>query len=720
MTEDDLEKRIRQQIDIPKQTPSSVKSSNPLYNFVDFLSHNKYRCGVNILLACVGYELYKELQGDINPMGAILHSLVSFSTKPLDRLYDMDYFGYDKNKHPSYVVVTTLTEMIRVVGLSVIPIVLFGGLKQAIDYFRFRKSSSQAEKMMLDKKRKQSLITYTETSAINKLRSYKQTLQASFHGTRDLQGALEHTKKALELDPENFLAIADHALERTGLYAEKEQDWQEMLTACYKFWKRISTGDYHNPLKWSGEGYRAVVGWRETLDKRRGKDNLASQEKLGHNLGIGVASTLLMDYEVALESLDLAMNFESMLKKADIDASKFVIEKSEEGKKTYIFDKEAFEQHLIELDVSDKQLALVCATAYDSVAKESKIFRSKAHERSQWAWGKVFEKTKGDRRSRMQTLGESKSLTYVFSEAGFIEDEVVFKENKDRRTLEDEVVTTFEIAEIVQKNDNLIVPYPIGIYEYTLDKEPTYVYIMRRSPGRTFKHYIDSLVAKELSTDDFTFLLNQIVDYMALLHHRIKAQKYVGREPELRVRQHLQMLKLEEQYINKVILSCKPVFENYNSSKKEFHKDAHAGNWQIDSSSICSLDNEKTAPAPCQSDMVKLLELYPGITESIKEKAVERYCRFRIKRQKPLLLKYYNEIIHLTLRNAGSLISWDSNVSIREHLFAQSKKSIERIAKDFPQYYGQFEREYAQLPECLDTIQDHCRIFRSTRLEEAP
>jgi hypothetical protein len=700
-----------------------IDRRNSLEKFIDTIGTYRYSIGMSVFLGTIGYELHQYINGELNAIGALLHGVVQFDWAPIEKLFETDYFGnklalrYDA---PKIFIARLFKEIFQVLGPSLISIGTLAALKDISNYFRYTFGKNEAEKIIMGKKTRR-LFRREKTLSLGEWWNLHENLTMSVLSEvfRDYEDCLLYNKKAVAIDPTNFAAVGDNAILQAIHYISKRDNREEMLKSCYNFFKRVAAGGYVNPLLWSQTASKSLVKLAKDIEVRRGKDNLNSQEKLGHNLALAVINLVRYDYKESIEALDFALNFENMFTRKEIDISPFVREVDVDDRVLKVVDQEAYDQFLMDIEQNDNQLAIFGAIAFDTIAKVSTVYRSLALEKSKWAFGQVFTKTRKDKRSHIQPFSESKSLTYIFQNSGFIEDEVVFKESADRKALENEIVNTYEIAKIVTQYKLFDVPTPIGIHDYEIKGSNKHVYIMRRFKGQTLKERLEQFQKSKITKVELDKDLDNIVDYLSLVHSKMRIRGMQELNFKEKVWKNLSSQNVDPKLIDSIIQNYTPLLVTAQKAKRVFSKDAHASNWLIDDEGyIVSLDNELTNPMPVHVDMVKLLEIFPGIPETSKKELILKYCRNMWQHPPRFELGYYNELINLTFRSIGSSVSWAGDMGIRQDLTIKSIKAINKVGIRFKRFYRRYEQEYKFLANALGILKDYWSNLAVTKKDE--
>jgi thiamine kinase-like enzyme len=202
--------------------------------------------------------------------------------------------------------------------------------------------------------------------------------------------------------------------------------------------------------------------------------------------------------------------------------------------------------------------------------------------------------------------------------------------------------------------------------------------------------------------------LSDIAEYVRVIHNGILVEQGAVKDTAESVRKNLGAVA--PMLIDRIVDSLAPINETIASAHKVYSKDAHAANWLItDDGRIVSIDNEYHGARPAASDLVKLLEVFPGIAESEKERIRTQYAERQKLGYDNLHLEYCNELIGLTFRTSGSSVSWAGDAAINRNLIHSSQRAIDTVGSRFDAFYQRYKNEYRELATCLVELEKLAR-----------
>ena len=291
--------------------------------------------------------------------------------------------------------------------------------------------------------------------------------------------------------------------------------------------------------------------------------------------------------------------------------------------------------------------------------------------------------------NKIKKYEESKNIIIKFNDE-ILNEQVILKKNT-RENLENELIFTKAIKEVIRNEEKYYVANPIGIIN--IDKSNFYV-----------AEYADGKELYELINKE---LLSKAVDFMGLVHAKIN-YKGENRNYIKIIKDKLNSVNIKEEIIDSICNNLYPCIESFDILPKVCNLDAHPKNWIIDEDDIIMIDKENPRPVPPTFDTSNLLDFKEGL--SLKEKyeivnrhrlAIRNYGGSWIKKDF-FNLAYLNSTIERALEFRGSInysFVWD--IMLKNSLIA-----IEEINKNFPNYYNKYKEQYNNLEKSINLICD--------------
>jgi len=202
-----------------------------------------------------------------------------------------------------------------------------------------------------------------------------------------------------------------------------------------------------------------------------------------------------------------------------------------------------------------------------------------------------------------------------------------------------------------------------------------------------------------------------VAGFMGLFHARLKLEEGSEREYVTTIGTRLEAANVSRDVVRRITENLGPAVRSLDSVVRVCNRDGHPGNWQIgDFGGILGVDLEcdrvvpltfDTANLVGQHDIVHGEDKYAVLREHLD--CFRKYSDERIDIDYNVYkLAYLNSIIIRTLEIYSQV-----RVSNREVMVASlgnAEEAIDRISKDFTDYYQENEREYRELDLCLGEL----------------
>jgi hypothetical protein len=684
---------ILQEFKIPDRPPGMPKTR--LFRTLNWLNRYKHPLALATLGATASYEVFRYVNNDLNIYVAGPHSLLTWNSSHLMQ------WGREAGAGRSHDwILGVLKDSAVVLGVPLLVETCSQWVQQAAYSLRFLRRAPKWEKKLHEAR--------FPPKGLKTWQSWKNLYCGGLTElTEGVVEARQFYRLALEQNPYIFqthyayaTAEFDHYHKRKEAEPDKVPDNRdEMLRAAYGFFKFL--GSYKQIPAFSP----GISAWENDkrkirrLQKLRGEGRMNTQERMDYNLGLSILNWCVGNRVEALRDLEAAVDFKSLFTWEQSDIRPFIKKVEIEGKEVELVDRAAYEQKKREVEENDVKHALFGAVGFNAIAVRSQMCRSVAKRAAQWAFGKVYDKAVADERYEKRYFGDSKGGVCVIT--GPAEHDLVFKEGELEKLM-DEIMITLKMAEATRHYRNYLVPTPIGI----MQRDGKDIYMMWRAKGRLLSNLIRAYTMGEYALADLEVDMSRTLDYLLLLQKKMRVKDRKRPDIHESVQNHLAGIGVEQRLVDHVISNMNPLLDHSHYSKKAFLKDLWAANVKIAGKGILMLDNESLGNRPIASDVVRLIEIIPGIPEGTRDYLIAHYASRRKIDPADFRLQYHHELIGLVLRTTGGAVSWSGNREIGDNLLVRSIDAIRSIRDEHPRQYSRYQTNYDALASSLRELRE--------------
>ncbi|MBL7050997.1 hypothetical protein ISS04_02415 [Candidatus Woesearchaeota archaeon] len=325
-------------------------------------------------------------------------------------------------------------------------------------------------------------------------------------------------------------------------------------------------------------------------------------------------------------------------------------------------------------------------------------------------WKKVIELMLNNDSLKYEQIGESKNKVLMIEEEGILKNSFIFKESKDKESLEKEIKLTNELDEIISSHSQYKVPHDISITEY----QGKYIYSMIRENGKTLMELI------EAETAPFGHIKN-IAEYLSLIHAKtpIYGLKTINYHEKIK-RVLTDVPQVDSSLKDLIIDNIHPVIDAFDDAILVFNKDAHPQNWLItEYDEITAIDIEDKGAVPAEFDLANLIEYSNFFTndsqgDEKRKEIIEHYKENYVKYSRDITalenineFRYLNAVIQrtLSLYSAWSSPSRKSLWGSRKIIVDNALHSIDRLSIEYKDYFNQNNKNYNNLITALKELE---------------
>ncbi len=325
-------------------------------------------------------------------------------------------------------------------------------------------------------------------------------------------------------------------------------------------------------------------------------------------------------------------------------------------------------------------------------------------------WKKVIGLILKDDSLEYEQIGESKNKVLIVGEGGILKNSFIFKESRDKESLEKEIKLTNELEGLVSSYSQYKVPQDINITEY----DSKYIYAMMRESGKTLMELIES------KTEPFEHIKG-VAEYLSLIH----AKTSLYGLKTLNYREKIEKVLNEVPYVdsslkNLIVNNIDPIVHAFDDAIMVFNKDAHPQNWLItEYNEIVAIDIENKGAVPVEFDLANLIEYSDFFTndsqgDKKRKEVIDLYKQCYVEHSGDITalekineFRYLNAIVQRTisLYSAWSSPNRKSLWGSRKIIVNNALHAIDRLSIEHKDYFGQNNKSYNNLTIALKELE---------------